>query len=159
MRAGWGLVLAFVASVGAVAPAAALVRIDVDLGAQRIHVASDSGAQYDWPISSGAYGRETPRGVFAPQAMIPLAHSFAKYHYEPMPYTIVFQGYYAIHATNDVDLLGHAASHGCVRLALENARTLFSLVQREGATIRIDGVAPVEPPPPLLHEFYARDGV
>jgi len=140
-------------------PASALVRIDVDLGKQRIHVASDSGANFDWPISSGAFGLDTPRGVFRPQAMFPMTRSFAKYNYEPMPFTIVFQGYYAIHGTREVEWLGHAVSHGCVRLAPENASTLFSLVQHEGATIRIDGVAPLEPPPPLGHESLNRPGV
>lgn len=159
MRGVWALGLAAAAGFCWPAPASALVKIDVDLGRQRIHVASDSGANYDWPISSGAFGLDTPRGVFTPKAMFPMTHSFAKYNYEPMPFTIVFQGNYAIHGTREVEWLGHAVSHGCVRLAPENASTLFSLVRHEGATIRIDGVAPLEPTPPLGHETVNHPGV
>lgn len=153
MRGVLGLGIVWAATLAVATPAAALVQVDVDLGAQRIHVVSTTGTSYDWPISSGAYGRETPRGVFSPKAMFKMTHSFPKYDNEPMPFTIVFQGYFAIHGTREVDWLGHAVSHGCVRLAPENAETLFSLVQHEGATIHIDGVAPIEPPPLLVHEL------
>ena len=132
---------------GLVGPAAAKVLIDVDLGAQRMHVAAPSGATYDWPISSGAPGHATPRGQFLPLRLIRMTHSWSWYDNEPMPFTIVFSGSYAIHGTRDVDDLGHPASHGCVRLAPDNAETLFDLVAHEGASIRIKGVPPPGPPP------------
>ena len=51
----------------------------------------------------------------------------------PMPFAMFFtnQGH-AIHGTNHVRGLGHAASHGCVRLSVRNAATLFNLVKAEG---------------------------
>jgi len=53
----------------------ALVRIDIDLSSQRMHVASGSGETYDWPISSGRPGHLTPRGFFRPIALYPMVHS------------------------------------------------------------------------------------
>ena len=46
-----------------------------------------------------------------------------------MPYAVFFTGGYAVHATEAVARLGQPASHGCVRLALENAATFFELVE------------------------------
>jgi hypothetical protein len=37
-----------------------------------------------------------------------------------------------VHGTTEAYNLGHAASHGCVRLRPDNASILFSLVRREG---------------------------
>jgi hypothetical protein len=49
----------------------------------------------------------------------------------PMPYSIFFtmQGH-AIHGTNHKSL-GRPASHGCVRLSVQHAAILWSLVKRE----------------------------
>ena len=121
--------------------AQATVQIDIDLGAQRMHVNADSGAHYDWPISSGRPGHATPHGVFGPQAMYPIVYSH-KYGNAPMPHSIFFHGQYAIHGTTAVGALGHVASHGCVRLAPENAAVLYNLVEHEGARIVISGGAP-----------------
>ena len=44
-----------------------------------------------------------------------------------MPYAVFFTGGYAVHATEYTKRLGTPASHGCVRLSLENAQTFFSL--------------------------------
>jgi lipoprotein-anchoring transpeptidase ErfK/SrfK len=51
----------------------------------------------------------------------------------PMPYSIFFtDAGHAIHGSHAVSRLGRPASHGCVRLAPANARTLFDLVKAEG---------------------------
>jgi hypothetical protein len=135
-------VLWLVAAAGVVffAPeiASALVRVDIDLSNQQMHVSSDTGETYDWPISSGRPGHLTPRGVFRPIALYPMVHS-AKYDNAPMPHSIFFLSQYAIHGTNAVGRLGRPASHGCVRLAPANAAMLYAMVQSEGATIRIHG--------------------
>jgi hypothetical protein len=70
--------------------------------------------------------------------MYVMVHS-AKYDNAPMPHAIFFHGPYAIHGTGSVRSLGHVASHGCVRISPAHAATLFSLVQKEGATISIEG--------------------
>ena len=144
-RAGWGLgmgwqgglTVAF-ALLAAAGPGVAQVRVDVDLGAQVMRVAADSGVSYEWPISSGSFGRATPRGEFRPYALYPMVYSW-KYGNEPMPHSIFFHGQYAIHGTLETDLLGRPASHGCIRLSPRAAATLYQLVSREGAVIRIGG--------------------
>jgi hypothetical protein len=50
----------------------------------------------------------------------------------PMPWAVFFHRGYAVHGTMEAYNLGHAASHGCVRLRPDNASILFSLVRREG---------------------------
>jgi hypothetical protein len=118
--------------------AMAVVHINIDLNSQTMHVVSDSGASYDWPVSTGRPGHGTPSGTFRPQAMYTMVHS-AKYDNAPMPHSIFFHGQYAIHGTTAVGALGHVASHGCVRLAPGNAATLFAMVKEEGAVISIGG--------------------
>jgi hypothetical protein len=50
-----------------------------------------------------------------------------------MPHAIFFtKKGHAIHGTLDEKNLGNAASHGCVRLSRENAKTLFELVKATG---------------------------
>ena len=49
-----------------------------------------------------------------------------------MPYSIFYNGNYAIHGTNAVKRLGRPASAGCIRLHPSNAAILFRLTQREG---------------------------
>ena len=145
MRGGRILAAWLLAELIGATPALARVTIDVDLGAQRMHVASASGASYDWPISSGRPGHATPRGLFWPVALYRMVRSYPKYDSEPMPFTIVFYENFAIHGSADVESLGRPVSHGCVRLAPDNAETLFGLVEREGAVIRIEGEAPPAP--------------
>jgi hypothetical protein len=51
----------------------------------------------------------------------------------PMPHAIFFtRDGHAIHGTLEVKRLGKPASHGCVRLSLENAATLYALVEKTG---------------------------
>jgi lipoprotein-anchoring transpeptidase ErfK/SrfK len=130
--------IAFCAMIALPGVAGAVVRIDVDLGAQTMHVASDHGDAFQWRISSGALGHETPRGTYRPTALYPMVYSY-KYGNEPMPHSIFFHGQYAIHGTIEVDALGRPASHGCIRLSPDDAAILYSLVSREGALIRISG--------------------
>lgn len=141
MRAYSALGLAVGVVFGTPTVAHALVHIDVDLGAQRMHVSSSEGASYDWPISSGRRGHATPTGHYSPQAMYVMVHSY-KYHDAPMPHAIFFRSQYAIHGTDAVWALGHIASHGCIRISPGNAATLYAMVSHEGAAIDIHG-APV----------------
>jgi len=120
-----------------------------------MRVAAASGETHEWPISSGRPGRATPRGEFRPTALYPMVYSF-KYGNEPMPHSIFFRGQYAIHGTYESDWLGQPASHGCIRLAPSAAATLYGLVAREGAVIRIGGAA--EPAPHLVSFLLARPG-
>jgi len=50
-----------------------------------------------------------------------------------MPHSIFFTSTgHAIHGSYDVRHLGSPVSHGCIRIAPENAALLFSLVEAEG---------------------------
>jgi len=133
--------IAVAAFLGFQTAAHATVHINIDLSSQSMHVTSSSGADYDWAVSTGRPGHRTPTGVYHAQRMYVMVHS-AKYDNAPMPHSIFFTGGYAIHGTGAVGSLGQVASHGCVRLAPENAATLFDMVKQEGATIVISGYAP-----------------
>jgi hypothetical protein len=49
-----------------------------------------------------------------------------------MPYSVFYNGGYAIHGTNYVSRLGRPASHGCIRLRTSNAKRLYRLVKKYG---------------------------
>ena len=138
MRKLFRRLLALGALLAAPSYAYAHVEINIDLSSQTMTVHSGTGETYVWPISSGRAGHATPRGVFSPRALYVMVHS-AKYGNAPMPHSIFFYGQYAIHGTTSVGNLGHPASHGCVRISPGNAATLFAMVQRQGAEIRIVG--------------------
>jgi lipoprotein-anchoring transpeptidase ErfK/SrfK len=123
------------------APANAAVRIDIDLATQTMHVESSSGS-YSWAISSARAGYVTPRGTFRPYSLQTM-HFSRKYYDSPMPHSIFFDGGYAIHGTYETAWLGRPASHGCVRIAPENAELLYDMVKAEGAVINISGTPPV----------------
>ncbi|MDE3177110.1 MAG: L,D-transpeptidase [Pseudomonadota bacterium] len=143
MRFVLGPVAVAAAFVGA-STAQATVRIHVDLASQTMHVASSQG-DYDWAVSTGRPGHRTPTGHYRPQRMYANWRSH-KYDNAPMPHAIFFRGGYAIHGTYATGQLGQVASHGCIRLAPENAATLFSLVAQEGAAISITGAPPGREP-------------
>ncbi len=140
MRSFQRLVLVLVAFFAMSGLAEAMVRIDIDLSSQTMHVASGDGESYDWPISSGRRGHLTPQGRFHPIALYPMVHSL-KYDNAPMPHSIFFLSQYAIHATNAVGALGRPASHGCIRLSPANAGTLYAKVRAQGAAISIVGAS------------------
>jgi hypothetical protein len=141
MRVLFTHLLALVALFAASTHAHAYVQVNIDLSSQTMTVHSGSGETYVWPISSGRSGYPTPRGVFHPRALYTMVYS-AKYDNAPMPHSIFFRGQYAIHGTLAVAHLGRPASHGCIRLSPGNAATLFAMVQRQGAVIRIVGSPP-----------------
>lgn len=105
------------------------VVIQVDKSTQRMSVSVNGQHRYTWAVSTGIYG--TPSGTFRPQALS-RNHRSSLYQNAPMPYSIFYDGNFAIHGTTHVSQLGGPASRGCVRLHPSNAAVLFSLVQREG---------------------------
>ena len=60
-----------------------------------------------------------------------------KYDMSPMPYSIFFDGGYAIHGSYEVSRIGRPASHGCIRLNPRNAAVLFRLVEANAGNTRI----------------------
>lgn len=116
------------------APAAALasrLNVVVDLSTQTMRVESDGRPIHRWSVSTARKGYRTPTGTFRPQRLERMWYSTI-YHRSPMPWSIFFHRGYAIHGTTEVKNLGRPASHGCVRLHPDNARTLFELVLAYG---------------------------
>lgn len=112
--------------------AAAAVVARIDLSRQTMTVSVNGMPHYSWPVSTARRGYVTPTGAYRPQRMY-RSYFSRKYYNSPMPYSIFFNGGYAIHGSYEVSRLGAPASHGCVRLHPSNAATLYALVQSYGA--------------------------
>jgi L,D-transpeptidase catalytic domain len=113
------------------APAKAELLVKISKSQQRVAVVIDGTEAYRWPISTGRRGHETPSGSFHPVRIERHWYSH-QYSLTPMPWSVFFHRGYAMHGTMEAYNLGHAASHGCVRLRPDKAAILFSLVRREG---------------------------
>ena len=135
----------------------AAVLITVDKATQRMTVQVDGVTRWQWKVSTGRIGHDTPVGAFQALSMETMHHS-RKYDNAPMPHSIFFtDGGHAIHGSSAIGQLGTRASHGCVRLEPGNATRLFALVGQQGrhnTTIVIGtmpptpGRAPQPRPPP-----------
>jgi hypothetical protein len=115
---------------GVRAPAVTLV-LEADLATQRLTVREGDLVVHVWPISTGRRGYGTPTGTFRPAWMAKSWYS-RKYDNAPMPHAVFFNGGIAFHGTTVLSMLGRPASHGCVRLAPDNARQLYQLVRAHG---------------------------
>src|SRR5215204_7235703 len=125
------LFLALSALGAAQAAQAAQIVARVDLSEQRMKVYTNGALAYTWKVSTGTKGFRTPTGSYSVKRLHRMWYS-SKYESAPMPHSIFFRGGYAVHGTNHVKRLGRPASHGCVRLAPGNARTLFNMVKATG---------------------------
>jgi lipoprotein-anchoring transpeptidase ErfK/SrfK len=129
----WSLVFLALVAIGdaAFSQAMASVQVKISLARQSMNVNVDGTHYATWPISTGRQGYGTPAGTFRPQSMHKMHYS-RRYNMTPMPHSIFFYHGFAIHGTSEVRNLGRPASHGCIRLSPQNARTLYSLVARHG---------------------------
>ncbi len=110
------------------------ILISVDKSTQRMTVVVDGQPRYNWPVSTGRPGYDTPSGTFRAFRM-DRNHRSVEYDNAPMPYSIFFTASgIAVHGTDQPRRLGHAASHGCVRISVQNAAILWDLVKRESVT-------------------------
>ena len=121
-------IAAVVALLGGLSRAEAGIVVTVDKSAQRLSVAVDGVPRYEWPVSTARWGYRTPNGTYRPQWLARKWFS-RQYDWSPMPYSIFFNGGYAIHGSYEISHLGRPASHGCIRLHPENAAVLFALVK------------------------------
>jgi hypothetical protein len=125
-------VLAVAAAAVFAGSAHAEISVIVDKSAQRMTVKRDGVLLYNWPVSTGRRGYATPSGGYTAFRM-EADHFSKEWDDAPMPYSIFFTKIgHAIHGTNDAQHLGRPVSHGCVRLSVENAETLYGLVQEDG---------------------------
>jgi len=128
----WAMPALLVAAISMLtSPAFAAILIKIDKPTQTMTVSVDGETRYRWPVSTGASGYATPTGNYA-------AFRMEKMHYSDewdgagMPHSIFFtKRGHAIHGSNHPGM-GTPRSHGCVRLSLKNAETLYTLVESHG---------------------------
>ncbi|WP_235888921.1 L,D-transpeptidase [Maritimibacter alexandrii] len=105
--------------------------VRVDVSEQRMTVIQGGQRLYDWDVSTARVGKYTPRGTFQPQFFSP-NHRSSKYGGAPMPWSVFYDGDYAIHGTDAISRLGAPASAGCVRLHPDNAKLLYAMIFEAG---------------------------
>lgn len=137
----------FAAALALPLPASAAVLIQIDKASQRMTVSKDGERLYTWPVSTGKRGHSTPSGSYKAFRM-EKDHFSKEWDDAPMPNSIFFtKTGHAIHGSYDVKRIGTPASHGCVRLAPENAAVLFNLVKADGVLNTQVVLSGAEPPP------------
>ncbi len=105
--------------------------IHVRLAEQTLVAYEGERPVYATLVSSGKEGFETPAGLFRIHAkhvsttMDGLAGEEDEYSIEDVPWTMYFQGSFALHAAFWHDRFGNTRSHGCVNLSPVDARWLF----------------------------------
>jgi lipoprotein-anchoring transpeptidase ErfK/SrfK len=119
----------------------------IDKQTQEMQVFVDNVERYDWAVSTGKRGYDTPSGTYTARSVNEIWYS-KQWDSAPMPHAIFFtKKGHAIHGTVEIKNLGRPASHGCVRIAPENATTLFALVKEVGVE-NTEIVLSGEIPPP-----------
>ncbi len=119
--------------------------VNIDKGLQQMTVFVDGIEQHNWPISTGKRGYSTPSGTYTASSMNEIWYS-KEWDNAPMYNAVFFtKKGHAIHGTDEEKNLGKPASHGCVRVSRENAKTLFALVDANGLSntqVVLTGVTP-----------------
>lgn len=138
-------IAACLACAAAATPAAASVHIVIDKPTQVMTVTVDGQVAYRWRVSTGASKYSTPAGSYTPFRLEKMHYS-REWDNAGMPHSIFFTSRgHAIHGSDHPNL-GRPASHGCVRLSLGNAATLFQLVSARGLGNTKVVVAGSDPP-------------
>ena len=120
------------------------LKVDISISkvSQKMTVKVDGATEYVWLVSTGGGQYDTPSGTYHIFRM-EKEHFSKEWDDAPMPYSMFFTGQgHAIHGSYHIARLGTKASHGCVRLAPDNAAILFDLVQKAGfknSTVVIKG--------------------
>jgi len=121
------------------------ILINIDKTQQKMTVFLDGVEKYDWSVSTGRPGYSTPSGTYTATSMNEIWYS-KEWDNSPMPHSIFFmKDGHAIHGSHEVQTLGKPVSHGCVRIAPENAAALFALVKDNGlenTEVVLTGVTP-----------------
>src|SRR4249920_1186587 len=122
-----------------------VILIAINKPTQIMTVTVQGHMRYRWRVSTGATRYSTPDGSYTPFRM-ELMHYSREWDNAGMPHAIFFtQRGHSIHGS-DHPGLGTNVSHGCVRLTLSNAATLYQLVHSRGmANAKVD-VSGRDPP-------------
>ena len=105
--------------------------IHVSLSEQTLVAYEGSEPVFATSVSTGREGFETPTGLFRIQSkhvsttMDDLHSKDEAYLIEDVPWTMYFEGNFALHAAFWHLSFGRVRSHGCVNLAPADARWLF----------------------------------
>jgi lipoprotein-anchoring transpeptidase ErfK/SrfK len=100
--------------------------IDIDLGDQRLAAYVGSVPVYDVRVSTGLPGTPTRPGQFRVyRKYAATTMSGPGYSLPAVPWTMYYDGSYAIHGTYWHDNFGRPMSHGCVNLPTPDAKWLF----------------------------------
>lgn len=105
--------------------------IHVDLSEQTLVAYEDESPVFATTVSTGRAGFETPTGLYQVRSkhvsttMDDLNAGEESYLIEDVPWTMYFEGNYALHAAFWHRSFGRVRSHGCVNLAPADARWVF----------------------------------
>lgn len=109
------------------------VTVDVDLDEQVLSIWIEDTPVFVTLISSGKRNDETPPGIYRIEnkrafgKMQSTAQARDPYFVDAVPWTMYFQGRYALHASYWHDMFGHRMSHGCVNLSPRDAKHVFEV--------------------------------
>ena len=121
------------------------VLIAIDKTTQKMSVFIEGTKKYDWRVSTGRPGYSTPSGTYTATSMNEVWYS-KEWDNAPMPHAIFFMtDGHAVHGSYEVKSLGKPVSHGCVRIAPQNASILYALVGKNGlknTQVVLTGVTP-----------------
>jgi lipoprotein-anchoring transpeptidase ErfK/SrfK len=134
---GKPVALALVACLATIAPVvsgsalAYEVIARVELSSQTMTVIHQGVEKYRWKVSTARRGKVTPTGRWTAK-WLARHHRSSLYNNAPMPYSIFYNGNFAIHGTDQVSKLGRPASAGCIRLHPRDAAVLFQMTRQAG---------------------------
>lgn len=130
------------------------LRLEVSLSARELKVIEDGKVSETYGIAVGRPSHPTPTGSFRTGDIIwnpawnPPPVDWAKdKEYQPpgspmnpmQGVKIYFQApYYFIHGTNDPGSIGEAASHGCIRMAPDDAEALAHTIEHAGGSVLLN---------------------
>ena len=144
-----GMVRIFIVALLLVSlPAAASVTVHVDLSERALRVVDGDNVVKQYDVAVGKTEKPTPTGEFEIKKIVwnpswhPPDEKWARGKEakgpgdpgNPMKRVKIFfsEPDYYIHGTDDVDSLGDAASHGCVRMSPHDVTELAKLLMDEG---------------------------
>lgn len=113
-------------------------RVEVDKTNQVLRAYAGDKLVLESPVSTGKEGYATPNGTFAAGEKSRMHHSDL-YDNAPMPYSVQMGGDYFIHGFTSVPT--YPASHGCIRLPMEQAKQFFDWVD-QGTPVIVMGKWP-----------------
>lgn len=147
LRRGWTALLLAAGLALCAVPGARLVRarpvaagpqgllVWIELDAKRLTVYENGVAAAAFPIASGAAGTPSPIGVFRVNRRF--ATELSGFGTRFLGLNVPW-GQYGIHGTNKPASIGSNASHGCIRLRVQDAEKLYRMLPT-GVRVVIEG--------------------